>query len=60
MEMKFVYNSDQVAMYRFKTLRGFEQIIRDLLERHEKPYRLFISYKIDIASKTGRPLFHVG
>lgn len=42
MEMKFVYNSDQVAMYRVKTLRGFERIIR---ERHEKPYRLFISYK---------------
>lgn len=45
MEMRFVYNSDQVAMYRVKTLRGFERIIRDLLEHHEKPYRLFISYK---------------
>ena len=45
MEMKFVYNSDQVAMYRVKTLRGFERIIRDTLEHHEKPYRLFISYK---------------
>ena len=45
MEMRFVYNSDQVAMFRVKTLRGFERIIRDLLERHEKPYRLFISYK---------------
>lgn len=45
MEMRFVYNSDQPAMYRIKTLRGFERIIRDLLERHEKPYRLFISYK---------------
>ena len=45
MEMKFVYNSDQVAVYRFKTLRGFERIIRDQLECHEKPYRLFISYK---------------
>lgn len=45
MEMKFVYNSDQVAMYRFKTLRGFERIIRAILECHEKPYRLFISYK---------------
>ena len=43
--MRFVYNSDQVAMFRVKTLRGFERIIRDLLERHEKPYRLFISYK---------------
>lgn len=43
--MRFVYNSDQVAVYRVKTLRGFERIIRDLLERHEKPYRLFISYK---------------
>lgn len=42
MEMRFAYNSDQVAMYRVKTLRGFERIIR---ERHEKPYRLFISYK---------------
>ena len=45
MEMRFTYNSDQVAMYRVKTLRGFERIIRDQLERHEKPYRLFISYK---------------
>ena len=45
MEMRFAYNSDQVAMYRVKTLRGFERIIRDTLERHEKPYRLFISYK---------------
>lgn len=45
MEMKFVYNSDQVAMHRIKTLRGFERIIRDTLERHEKPYRLFIRYK---------------
>ena len=45
MEMRFTYNSDQVAMYRVKTLRRFERIIRDQLERHEKPYRLFISYK---------------
>ena len=45
MEMRFTYNSDQPAMYRVKTLRGFERIIRDLLERREKPYRLFISYK---------------
>ena len=45
MEMRFAYNSDQVAMYRVKTLRGFERIIRPLLEHHEKPYRLFISYK---------------
>ena len=45
MEMRFAYNSDQAAMYRVKTLRGFERIIRPLLERHEKPYRLFISYK---------------
>ena len=45
MEMRFTYNSDQVAVHRVKTLRGFERIIRDLLERHEKPYRLFISYK---------------
>lgn len=45
MEMRFAYNSDQVAMYRVKTLRWFERIIRALLERHEKPYRLFISYK---------------
>ena len=44
MEMRFAYNSDQVAMYSVKTLRGFERIIRDLLERPEKPYRLFISY----------------
>ena len=45
MEMRFTYNSDQVDMYRVKTLRGFERIIRDLLERHEKAYRLYISYK---------------
>ena len=45
MEMRFTYNSDQPAMYRVKTLREFERIIRDQLERHEKPYRLFISYK---------------
>ena len=43
--MRFAYNSDQVAMQRVKTMRGFERIIRDMLERHEKPYRLFISYK---------------
>ena len=43
--MRFAYNSDQAAMYRVKTLRGFERIIRPLLERREKPYRLFISYK---------------
>ena len=30
MEMRFVYNSDQPAMYRVKTLRGFERIIKDL------------------------------
>lgn len=45
MEMRFTYNSDQAAMYRVKTLRGFERIVRDILERNEKPYRLFISYK---------------
>ena len=43
--MRFAYNSDQAAMYRVKTLRGFERIIRDLLGHHGKPYRLFISYK---------------
>ena len=43
--MRFAYNSDQVAMYSVKTLRGFERIIRPLLERNEKPYRLFISYR---------------
>ena len=45
MEMRFAYNSDQSAMYRVKTLRGFERIIRAILERHAKPYRLFMSYK---------------
>ena len=45
MKMRFTYNSDQAAMHRVKTLRGFERIIRHLLEHHEKPYRLFISYK---------------
>lgn len=43
--MRFAYNSDQSAMFRVKTLRGFERMIRAILERHEKPYRLFISYK---------------
>ena len=42
MEMRFAYNSETTCFYRVKTLRGFERIIR---ERHEKPYRLFISYK---------------
>lgn len=61
MEMRFTYNSDQVAMYRVKTLRGFERIIRDLLERHEKPYRLFISYKCrHRIKKSGGACFHVG
>ena len=45
MEMRFAYNSDQAAMYRVKTLHGFERIIRDQLEHHEKAYRLFVSYK---------------
>lgn len=45
MEMRFVYNSDQCGVFRVKTVRGFERIIRPLLERHDKPYRLFISYK---------------
>lgn len=45
MEMRFDYNSDQVAMYRVKTLRGFERIVSSLLEHREKPYHLFISYK---------------
>lgn len=45
MEMRFAYNSETTCFYRVKTLRGFERIIKDLLERHEKPYRLFISYK---------------
>ena len=45
MEMRFAYNSETTCFYRVKTLRGFERIIRDHLERHEKPYRLFISYK---------------
>ena len=45
MEMRFVYNSDQVAMYRVKTLRGFERMIEVAWSKPEKPYRLFISYK---------------
>ena len=45
MEMRFAYNSDQVAVFRVKTLRGVERIIRDQLEHHEKAYRLFVSYK---------------
>ena len=45
MEMRFTYNSDQVAMYRVKTLRGFERMIEVALSKPEKAYRLFISYK---------------
>ena len=45
MEMRFAYNSETTCFYRVKTLRGFERIIRPILERHEKPYRLFILYK---------------
>ena len=45
MKMRFTYNSETPCFYRVKTLRSFERIIRDHLERHEKPYRLFISYK---------------
>lgn len=45
MEMRFVYNSDRVAMYRVKTLRGFERMIEVARSKPEKPYRLFISYK---------------
>ena len=43
--MRFAYNSEQVSMFRVNTLRGFERMIRAILERHEKSYRLFISYK---------------
>ena len=43
--MRFTYNSDQVAMHRVKTLRGFERIIEVACSKPEKPYRLFISYK---------------
>lgn len=43
--MRFAYNSDQVAVYSVNTVRWFERIIRPLLGRREKPYRLFISYK---------------
>ena len=45
MEMRFTYNSDQVAMYRVKTLRGFERMIEVAWSKPEKPYRLFICYK---------------
>ena len=45
MEMRFVYNPETPCFYRFKTLRGFERITRAIFECHEKPYRLFISYK---------------
>ena len=43
--MRFTYNSDQVAMYRVKTLRGFERMVEVAFSKPEKPYRLFISYK---------------
>ena len=45
MEMRFTYNSDQVAMYRVKTPRGFERIVEVAWSNPEKPYRLYISYK---------------
>lgn len=45
MKMRFTYNSDQVGMYRVKTLRGFERMVEVALSKPEKPYRLFISYK---------------
>ena len=45
MEMRFTYNSETQSFYSVKTLRGFERIIIPLLEHHEKPYRLFISYR---------------
>ena len=54
MEMRFAYNSDQCAMYRVKTLCGFERIIRDRLEHHEKEYRFFVSYKCSHRVKNWR------
>ncbi len=45
MEVRFTYNSDQVAMYRAKTLSVFERMIEVAWSKPEKPYRLFISYK---------------
>ena len=45
MEMRFNYQSETPCFWRVKTLRGFERIIRPILERHEKQYRLYISYK---------------
>ena len=45
MEMRFTFNSETPSFYRVKTLRWFELMIRAILERHEKPYHLFISYK---------------
>ena len=45
MKMRFDYNSDQAAMHRVKTQRGFEQIIEVAWSKPEKPYRLFIAYK---------------
>ena len=52
MEMRFAYNSDQVAVFRVKTLRGFERIIRDQLEHHEKYIAFSLATNVDIASKT--------
>ena len=45
MEMRFNYQSETPCFWRVKTLRGFERIIRPILEHHEKQYRLYISYK---------------
>ena len=41
----YILNSEESRIYRTFVIKEFERIIRPLLERHEKPYRLFISYK---------------
>ena len=51
MEMRFAYNSDQVAMFRVKTLRGFELMISPLLELMKSHIAFSLATKIRIASK---------
>ena len=41
----YILNSEESRIYRTFVIKEFERIIRPLLEHHEKPYRLFISYK---------------
>ena len=41
----YILNSEESRIYRTFVIKEFARMIRPLLEHHEKPYRLFISYK---------------